>query len=458
MANERKNTPQKRNNNRALATTRAITKQSKMAIFWKNLMTWTKHILAQFGTAILAVAVVAYMFLQLMLNVGTILDTESASYVNISDNLEVEAFLFRDEQLIPAVATGNNCYLVNDGEKVRKGEEIAITYSNPSDVTARQRIDEIEKRIDVLERSSLSTGASTTNIALLDSKINELTISIIRQADSNEFDKILRAKEELLVLMNRRQAVIQAADYSAELRALKQEKEQLSASLTGVSFSTVSPDSGYFYSTVDGYENSFTLDRLENLTADEFDNLPNSIPDQSIVNSSSGKIVLGSTWYIAVAIDKRSAEGFTDGRTYPVIFQYSNNTTLDMTIERRITRSDRDVTILIFSTRQLPSGFDYTRCQTVELPRKSHEGLKISTSALRMKDGVTGVYTVVGTKIIFKETEVLYTYGSYSVCAIPKDPAYPDRKNIAFSSKTYLSLHDTVVIDGNEIYDGMRIK
>ena len=164
-------------------------------------MTWTRHILAQFGTAILAVAVVAYMFLQLMLNVGTILDTESASYVNISDNLEVEAFLFRDEQLIPAVATGNNCYLVNDGEKVRKGEEIAISYSTPSDVTARQRIDEIEKRIDVLERSSLSTGASTTNIALLDSKINELTISIIRQADSNEFDKILRAKEELLVLM-----------------------------------------------------------------------------------------------------------------------------------------------------------------------------------------------------------------------------------------------------------------
>lgn len=451
MAN--RNAPEKRSE--TAVTTRRIKKNGTKS---DRFLRMAKRFFAQFGTAILAVSIVAYVFLQLMLNVGTILDTEYATYANISDRSEVEAFLFRDEKLVPAVANGTNCYLVEEGEKVRSGETIAVTYSNPNDVQLQQRISEIDERIEVLEQSNLSTGASTTNISLLDSQINELMLSIVRRADANEFDKILREKEELLILMNSRQAIMQEESYASEIIALTKEKQTLNASLSGASFVINSPDSGYFYSAVDGYENSFTLERLEKLTADEFETLSQSVPDREIINSSSGKIVLGSTWYIAVSLDKRTAEGFTNGETYPITFQYSNNTELDMTVERRITRSDKDITILIFSTKQMPADFDYSRCQTVELPHTDHEGIRISTSALRMKDGITGVYVVVGSKIVFKSTEVLYTYGSYTVCAIPKDPNYPNRRNIAYSSSTQLSLHDAVVIDGNDIYDGMRLK
>jgi hypothetical protein len=74
-----------------------------------------------------------------------------------------------------------------------------------------------------------------------------------------------------------------------------------------------------------------------------------------------------------------------------------------------------------------------------------------------MQDGVTGVYVVIGSKVVFKKTEVLYTYGSYVICAIPKNPAYPNRRDLTYSSNTELSLHDAVVTDGNDVYDGMRL-
>lgn len=449
------NKPVKRKSFAVTGTTRSLKKKRTKGEKFADM---AKQFFTQFSTAIIAVAIVAYVFLQLMLNVGTILDTENASYAKISAKTEVSAFLFRDEKTVPAVAIGSNCSLVTDGQKVRKGEPIAITYSNPSDVEIQNRLSEIEKKIDVLEQSSLSTGASTTNITMLDNHISDLTLSMIRQADSNEYDKILRKKEELLILMNRRQAIIHNTDYSEELKSLYKEKADLNASLSGVSFVSTSPESGYFYSTVDGYENHFTLERLEYLTAEDFEKLSEAVPNKSLIEKSAGKIVLGSTWYIAVSLDKRTAEGFIDGENYPITFQYSNNTEIAMTVDRRITRSDKDVTILIFRTNQMPGDFDFSRCQTVELPHADYEGIRVSTSALRMKDGVTGVYVVVGSKIVFKSTEVLYTYGSYSVCAIPKDPAYPSRKNIAYSSSEKLSLHDSVVIDGNEIYDGMRIK
>ncbi len=454
MSNEKKNLPAKAKAS-AVTTKRIAPQKSNREI----VLGFTKRFFAQFGTAILAVAIVAYVFLQLVLNVGTLIDTETAEYAQIADRAELNAFLFRDEYTIPASASGIDCFLAEDGEKVRYGQDIVITYSDPKDVETQNRIKQIDKRLDVLSQSSLSVGASTTDISLIDDEIDDLVLSIIRQVDGNDFDKVSREKEELLILMNRRQGLIQEDSYAAEMQTLAQEREELVSSLSGEHqpTPTVSPKSGYFYSTVDGYEDSFTIEKLENLTAEEFEQLSDSVPNQSIIDGSSGKIVLSSTWYITVAIDKRTAETFTDGRSYPVIFQYSNNTQLNMTLERRIARSDKDITILVFSTKKMPEGFDYSRSQTVELPQADHEGIRISSSSLRMQDGKTGVYVVVGTKIVFKETEVIYTYGSYSICAIPKNPAYPNRRDITYSSKTQLSLHDAVVVDGNDVYDGMRL-
>lgn len=436
-------------------TTKRIAKKSTRGNRFLRLL---KRFFTQFGTATAAIAIVAYVFLQLMLNVSVSLDRETATYANITDRAELEAFLFRDEYLIPSGASGTDCFLADDGEKVRLGQEIVVTYSDPNDVEIQEEINRIDKRIDILRRSSLSTGASTTNITLIDSKINELILSIIRQVDENDFDKVLREKEELLILMNRRQALAHSDSYAAELSSLIRKRESLTERLSGASFVVESPKSGYFYSSVDGYENSFTLDKLDSITGEAFEQLSKSTPDQSLISGSSGKIVLNSTWYIATAIDKRTAETFRDGNNYPITFQYSNNTVLNMKLERRIVRTDKDMCVLVFSTKLMPEGFDYSRCQTIELPTATHEGIRVSNSAIRMKDGETGVYVVVGSKVVFKKTTVLYNYGSYSICAIPKNPAYPDRHDIAYASKTELSLHDSVIVNGEDIYDGMRLR
>ncbi len=452
---EKKNVPaEQKNKNVSVTATKGIAPAKSKT---EQFLMVAKRFFTQFGTAILSVAIVSYVFLQLMLNVGALIETEPAAYASIVDRTETEAFLFRNEKVVPAGAEGTECFLFEDGEKVRKGEDIAITYSDPNDVKLRERINEIDVRLDILNRSSLSTGASTTNIALLDSKIDELVLSIIRQSDLNNFDKVSREKEELLILMNRRQALINSESYTAEISRLSKERESLSNALSGASFITQSPESGYFYATVDGYENDFTLERLNDLTSEEFELLATATPDQSLINSSSGKIVVGSTWYIALALDKRTAETYRDGRSYPITFQYSNNTELDMKLERKLARSDKDMTVLIFSSKKMPAGFDYSRCQTVELAHSTYEGIRIHNDSLRMVDGKTGVYVVVGSKIVFKEAEILYNYGSYSICALPKNPAYPNRKDLTYTSPVKLSLHDAVVTEGENIYDGMRL-
>ncbi len=420
-------------------------------------LAYTKRFFAQFGTAIVAAAIVGYLFLQLMLNVGVFVEVENASYATITRRAELKAYLFRDEHVIESASGGIDCYLAEDGEKVKKGQNVAVTYLEESDAAAQHRINEINARIEVLRKSRLSDGAATTNISILDEEIDGIMLEIIRDADGNALDKALREKDELLILLNRRNALIHSVSYDAELNNLYSERDSLVESISGERYVTEAPGSGYFYSNVDGYENIFTVKALETLTPDEFDRLGDSVPDESLINNSSGKLVYGSTWYIAVALDKRAAENYRNGQNYPVTFQYSNNTVLQMKLERRLNRTDRDQTILVFSTKVMPDGFDFSRGQTVELTDREYKGLRISSSALRMNDGVTGVYVVQGSRVVFKTTEVLYSYGSYCICEIPVDPNYPERDNIAYNSKTRLSLHDIVITEGSGIYDGMRL-
>lgn len=414
-----------------------------------------KNFFAQFGTAIIAVAIVSYVFLQLMLNVGSMIEVENAAYATVNHSAELDAFLFRDETLIPSGgSSGTPCFLASEGEKVRINQTVAVTYSDSADAETQKRINEIDRRISVLEKSSLSSGEALTSVSKLDSEIDALMLSMLRNTDSNALSKVLREQEELLILMNRRQAIVQAHSYEKELTALYAEKEQLAQSLTGANFSSQAPISGYFYSTVDGYENTFTLDALQELTVEKFLTLADSEPDTALVSSAVGKIVVGSTWYVAVGVDKLTASGYTEGRQSEITFQYSNNTRLMMTLERKITKTDSDTVVLVFSSKTMPDGFDYSRLQTVELPVESYEGLRIPASALRVNNGVTGVYTLSGSRAVFKETEVLHEYGSYVICRIPVNPNYPNRRDVAYSSKKYLSLHDAVIVSGSDIYDG----
>ncbi|MBO4453002.1 MAG: hypothetical protein J5793_03615 [Clostridia bacterium] len=419
---------------------------------------YMRRFFAQFGTAIIATAIVAYIFLQLMLNVGTMLDIETATYTSVVRKDEIPAYLFRNEVVIESEAGGTDCFLAEDGEKVKKGQNIAVTYENAADAEKQKRINEIDARIEVLRKSSLADGESTTNISLIDDEIKSVTLDIVRNTERNALDKATRDKDKLVILLNRRAALVNSISYAAEMSKLYEERSALAEGIAGDSFYTPAPKSGYFYSQVDGYENVFTIKTLDSLTAETFETLSGSVADENLISASSGKIVIGSTWYIAVAIDKKTGEKYKDGGVCPITFQYSNNTVLNMTVERRINRTDADITILILSTKVMPEGFDYSRCQTVELSVNEYKGLRISTSSVRVVDGQTGVYVVLGSRVVFKTTTILYTYGGYCICEIPKDEKYPDESNISYNSKTRLSLNDSVIINGTDIYDGMRIK
>ena len=161
----------------------------------------------QFGSAIIGLLVIAYVGLQLALNVGDMVEVENVTYTSAELAYDVTAYIFRNETVVYPSASGVNCYMAYEGEKVAKGQSLAMTYTESSSAAVQERINELNDKIELLEASRGQSASTSAELARLDASISDGILSLIGSLEANEPDAALRGDEQLLVLMNRRKSL-----------------------------------------------------------------------------------------------------------------------------------------------------------------------------------------------------------------------------------------------------------
>ncbi len=415
--------------------------------------------LKQICFSLMAIAFGVYLVMQLIISVGSDATVEHATYITARDTTEMQSYLFRDEAVITPDYSGAVCYYAADGAKVRGGETVANMYSDERYAEVQKQIHDIDKRIEVLRRSEINEGATTADINIINSSIEQLQLMYLKALRNGDVKKALRYRDELEIQTNRSKSISQKTDsYEAQIVKLQAERSQLQSTLPSDGYRVAASASGYYYSAIDGYENLFTADALSKLSLKSMEVLENSVPNEQLIASSAGKVVKSENWYLVCVTDKRTASKYTQGHAYTVIFPYSTVDELRMTYDRRITQTDDEACLMVFKCNKLPEGFDFTRKQTVEVVSEEYSGLRVSTQALRIKDDKTGVFVLDGNLVVFKETTVLSRENGFCVCKVPVNPDYPGRHDIAYRSKTQLSLYDTVITSGTGIYEGALLQ
>lgn len=405
---------------------------------------------------LVALIVLSYVILQLSLNVGDNIDIENAFYTESAKTMTLEAYVFREETVISSVNGGICCYFFDDGEKVAKNENILTTYQLASDAAIQEQINTLNSKIRILEKSSVSKNYSSGDISRMDATISERITDIITALDSNSLRSAEMEEEELQVSMNRRRAVLTAiSGFEMQIDILKSEISRLQSGLSGSSTLQSAQVPGYFYSSIDGYEELFSSTALDGLTLEKYEKLYQSVPDTALLASAVGKLVTSSKWYITVEMDKREAYRLTNGKSsgtkLEVSFPYSGNKTVKMTLDHIVSQTNYETVVLVLYSDELPDGFNYSRRQTVRITEQTYKGLKIPVSALRVIDGATGIYTLDGMTVKYKSATVLYEENGYYICKLP------DENNISSVSDDQLSLYDVVIVSGKNIYDGKII-
>jgi putative membrane fusion protein len=309
------------------------------------------------------------------------------------------------------------------------------------DILLQRRIDELTERVGILESAE---ALASTDKSQLESYLNQITsrhTAFIGQVSAGDYSMLASSKNDYISLQCRKRILRgDEADYREQIDALNNEILSLNAILSAEPSDVRIQEAGYFVSVVDGYEGLLNFDRIYSLTKEDIEGIIRE-PQLEVGEGIIGKMIDGYKWRFVGVLDTERTRSLYEGMT--VEFRTGGNTQLvKATILRRI-RLDDGNTIFIFECDTLTPEFASRRVSQFSLMLDNFRGIRIPTAAVHLnEDNRQGVFVRRGSELVFCRINVIRTESDYFLVE--------DTTNVA----GYISLYDSVVVRGRDLYDG----
>ena len=358
-----------------------------------------------------------------------------------------DAIVIRNETVIVAEKSGVLESHVDNGEMVRKNKHIASIYETKIDDATKRSIERINARIEEITKIKDQFSASEIGAyqveAVMDSKMRDVSDAI----ESGDMKEVTSLINELNLLNDRKNALQKGSDYTEEtLNKLLAEKAEAEKKLGSSKQDIFSPAAGIYTTDVDGFERVVTPDAIGEMTPYEFEAIKKMNEEDSTKPGSNEvcKIIEGTEWSVAFVATAKEISKLKEGSTVYIRAKNHENDS-----EARISYISTPVNgnYLVIATSDKDSAWAMReRFVEIDLIRSKYSGLKVPIAALRVKDGKTGVFTVVDGIVYFKEVNVLYKDTVYAI--VEEDN----------TSHGGLLLYDEVIVSSKrELKEGERI-
>ena len=346
----------------------------------------------------------------------------SYSYT-VDDSLEVTGFLVRQESVLTG-SGGIVELLPEEGEKVSRGERVALVYQSDAGVARREELESLnmEKEQLVYAQEQLQSGGDTSELS---QQVIDAIVALRAAVSSGDLTRLEKQTMELESLVYKRDYTFNdgsgdaAAAIQASIDAVDAQISALTAQAAQDTSSITAAQSGIFSGQVDGYEELLTPDMLATITPSQLTQLSRQQPQAA--QTAVGKLITDATWYFAFSLDEADAERLGEGRTVTVRFSRDWSGQVDMTVEQVGETAENGQVAVVLSSDRYLSETTLLRRQTVELVFDSQSGIRVPTQAVRVVEQtstdpetgeetarlVTGVYVLVGQQAEFKPVTVL---------------------------------------------------
>ncbi|MCI7473035.1 MAG: hypothetical protein MSB10_05070 [Clostridiales bacterium] len=383
----------------------------------------------------------------------------------VSDSVETTGFLVRQETVLPGQG-GTVEVLPQEGEKVSRGETVALLYQSDAGLAQRSTLQQLMLEQEQLEYALAQTGGSGDSAQLSD-RVADSIANLRGAAASGDLTGLESQTMDLKSLVYKRSYTFgtEGEDSTAALQASLDSVNAQIASLTAQASQSTSrvtaAQSGTFSGLVDGYESLITPAMLETLTPAQLKDLSSQKPAED--TSAIGKLITNSTWYFACTLPEADAARLVEGRSITVRFSRDWSGEVYMKVERLGDPADGQV-VAVLSTDKFLSDTTLLRRQTVELVFDTTSGIRLPKEALRVEqqtvtDSETGeekqvnmtcVYALVGQRAERKQVQVVAEEENYLLVTPVTDSA-PSQ------AKKALRAGDQIIISSGQLYDGKVI-
>ncbi len=393
---------------------------------------------------ILAIVLLLYYFFG---NMYDAVKTETVYSLDTKKSISTKLFALRDEKLLENEANGIVVPLVNNGDKLAKGDLYAVVCSNTQDAESFMKKNQIQNDINRYEKLN---GRQNLNALEADKEIDLSFANLLNAAYQGNYKKMKSFTDDFGDRLTSRQNAFssQPLDFNVKINLLKEELRQIDA--TGISVQGFNSEySGYYSSNVDGYEKAISYENIDKITTDQIENAINSsgftTPPETL-----GKVICNFNWYLLAVINNSELADLKPGDKKQILIGRNGEISLDATVYA-LNPSESGKTAIVFMCNQMNEDYSQMRIEDASIVMNSYKGLKIKSSAVRTVDNLQGVFILQGNVVGFRQIITIDSRDDYVVAKIlanQTDNKGPD----------YLSLYDEVIVEGKNLYEGKIVR
>mgnify|MGYP006906612475 CR=1 FL=1 len=378
----------------------------------------------------------------------------------VSDSVLAEGLVAREALVLTAPA-GILEVTRAEGEKVGKGQQVALVYQNTQAQASQAQIEELEMEIELLE---YVTGRenSVDSAARLDEDILQAVVDLRSSYARGDYtqlrDQVMGVKSSVLKRGYTYGEGLASGDLTARLRQLKEELAVLTRQSALATVRVSAPVPGVFSGLVDGYESRLTPETVYQLTPTSLQELINSPAGED--SGAMGKLITSDTWYFAANLPKSAAARLEEGDTATLRFTGELNRDVDMNVDR-IGPTEGEQTLVVFSSNRYLTLTTLLRHQTVELVFESWSGLRIPKAALHLEEVTEEDPDSSAPPVVVKKLVVYASVNGHAemreVSIVHEDEDYYVVRPLG-TGKKVLRDGDVIITHATGLIDGLTLK
>lgn len=370
--------------------------------------------------------------------------TEIATLYTTTENIGFKAIYVRDEKLVFYNVNGVINYTHPDGSKIAKNSVIAEVYGSQSDLAIQQEIEELTAQRNVLADAQTLVGTDTSQLESFSNQIYDKHSEIMQYLYDRDYRSAAALKSDMLNLRSKREIVKGTeTSYDAKIREIDDRIAQLRARVVRSPYEISIGEAGYFVSKTDGYEDKLNSSTVFELTKEQIEQLLSEEETQTNPNGVIGKLIDGYKWYLVAILDTIRLGTVFEGAEVTLRVGSSPRNVTARVVDLK--RQQDGSSVCVFECDVFSSDFVDARVTQVKLLLDSYKGIRIPTEALRIVNGRVGVYTQNGIEVVFKQIRQMISEEDYTLA---EDTT---------GESGYISLYDTIIVSGRDLYDGKII-
>ncbi len=381
---------------------------------------------------IMGTALVLLLFYNIYMQIDNKDKTQLAVMGEIENKISVTGYVVRDESVLVPDDGQVISSLKTNGERVSVGELVATVYETDIDYETRAKLSDINQQIEKLEELKEKSN-SNDSAGKFETKIKTYVGNLIVKSHKSTGGGLFEAKLQLEDAFSAKLAS-KSEDVNSAIAQLKEEKSTIEQGVTGEKRNIYSNKAGVFLTTFDGYEGIFDFSAINQITPSKIKEAEGVVTKPS--SGSAVKIADNFVWYFVAIADSKKLNAEKPGDKVYLRTEQGSDNQIEMRIES-ISAEEKGKCAIVLKGTSYEKQLFLKNKYKAEIILDSSRGLKVSKDAVKVVDGVKGVYIIKKGAYAFREVDILASNDEYVVI----------ERNLS-TDKAHLALYDEVVVHG----------